>query len=131
MPTDFSQVYRSFSGVISAAERVEVGLKALAHRRAIAVHAAAQRRLPQAGEGKATGKTRAALHVVDDSSHKRFRVEVGDIPGRDPMVPVYLEFGTVGMNAKPFLRPASDENRAGYVREAERLAVDLITKGIG
>lgn len=131
MPTDFSQVYRSLNGLVSAAEHIEVELKALAHRRARAVHAVAQRRLPEAGQGKATGKTRAALHVVDDSAHKRFRVEVADIPGRDPMVPVYLEFGTVGMSARPFLRPAVDENREGYVREAEQLAVTLLKKGIG
>ena len=120
MPVDFSQVYRAFTGVAAAAENVESDIKAVAHRRAQAVHASAQRRLPTAGSTPtATGKMRAALMIVDDSAHKQFRVEVGDIPGRDPMVPVYHEFGTVGTFAQPFLRPAMDENRAGYLAEVE------------
>jgi len=130
MPTDFSQVYRFMSGLIREAERSESALKALAHRRALAVHRSAQNRLPQAGEGNATGKTRAALHVVDDSARKQYRVEVADIPGRDPMVPVYLEFGTVGMSARPFLRPAVDENRDGYRQDAERIIADLDQKAL-
>ncbi len=113
---DFSAVYRMQNGFLSEAERIEVDLKALAQRRAHAVLAGAQQRVPTA-----TGKTRAALHVVDDSAKKQFRVEVADIPGRDPMVPVYLELGTVGMSARPFLRPSVDENRDGYTHEATEL----------
>ncbi len=118
---DFSAVYRMQNGFLSEAERIEVDLKALAQRRASAVHSAAQNRLPRPGEKYATGKTRAALHIVDDSAKKQFRVEVGDIPGRDPMVAVYIEFGTVGTAARPYLRPSVDENRDGYTHEATEL----------
>lgn len=130
MAADVSEIRRAIAGLISAAERSEAELKALAHRRARAVHQSAQARLPQAGERHATGKTRAALQVVDDSGRKQYRVEVGDIPGRDPMVPVYIEFGTVGTPAQPFLRPALDENRDEYTREAEQLITDLTEKAL-
>lgn len=130
MPTDFSQVYRAMNSLLSAAERGEVELKALAHRRARAVHAGVARRMPQKGDTPtATGKMRAALHIVDDSARKRFRVEVADIPGRDPMVPVYYEYGTVGMSAHPAFRPAVDENRDGYLEDAERTITRLLEKG--
>lgn len=130
MPTDFSQVYRAMSGLLTGAERGEVELKALAHRRARAVHAGVERRMPKKGDTPtATGAMRGALHVVDDAARKQYRVEVADIPGRDPMVPVYYEFGTVETPAHPAFRPAVDENRDGYVQDAERTITGLLEKG--
>jgi HK97 gp10 family phage protein len=119
MPVDFSQVFRAFDGVAKAATQVEADIKAVARRRATAVQAAARRRLPSRGDTPyATGTMKAHLVVVDDIAHKQFRVEVEET-GRDPMIPVYHEFGTVGTPAHPFLRPALDENRDGYLAEAE------------
>lgn len=120
MSVDFSDITNFLKGVERAAVDVEADLKAAASRRAKAVHAVAHDRLPAKGETKyATGVMRDHLVIVDDSAHQQFRVEVSDIPGRDPMVPVYHEFGTVGTAARPFLRPAVDENRDSYIRDAE------------
>lgn len=120
MSADFSQLTNFLSDLERAAVNVESDLKAAAERRAHAVKAGAQSRLPSKGDTTyATGTMKAHVVVVDDSAHKQFRVEVEDVAGRDPLVPVYHEFGTVGTAAKPFLRPAVDENRDSYIKDAE------------
>ena len=121
MPVDFSAITRFFSGLDRAAVNVESDIKAAAGRRAKAIQVGIQRRLPGKGDTPyATGAERDHVVVVEDAAHKQFRVEVADIPGRDPMVVVYHEFGTVGTSAHPAFRPAVDENRDGYLKDAEQ-----------
>lgn len=122
MSADFSDILTFLRRVEGAAVNVEGDIKAAAARRAAAVHAVAYERLPGPGETPyATGVTRDHLVIVEDDAHKQFRVEVSDIPGRDPRVPAYHEFGTVGSAARPFLRPAVDENRDAYFKDAEQV----------
>jgi HK97 gp10 family phage protein len=116
---DVSQIVRAMNGIVTAAERVEVRLKPLAHRRAMAVRAAAQARVRVA-----TGATREHIIVVDDSSNRQFRVEVQDVPGRNPMVPVWIEFGTSKVPARPFLGPAVDESRTAFLADVEALTIE-------
>lgn len=131
MSVDVSGVRRAFSGLLSAAEQVETTLKTVAHKRARLVHAAAQGRLPSRGETPhATGWTRAHLVIVDDSANHQFRVEVQDSTMREPMLPVWIEYGTIDTAARPFLRPAADENRAGYLRDLDAALTHLLEKAI-
>jgi HK97 gp10 family phage protein len=129
MSVDFSQLTNFLRGLERAAINVEADLKAAAGRRARAVQAAAQSRLPRKGDTPyATGMMREHVVVVEDEARRQFRVEVEDIPGRDPLVPVYHEFGTVGTAAKPFLRPAVDENRDSYIADAERAVAQRLSE---
>ena len=131
MPVDLSQVTRAVSGLVSATERAEAMLKAVAHKRARLVHGGAQRRLPARGDTpRATGFTRAHLMIVDDSANHQFRVEVMDTTYREPMLPAWIEYGTKHMAARPFLRPAADENRDGYIRDLETALTQLLEKAI-
>lgn len=132
MATDFSEVYAAFAKFEQAGRDLdERALKAVARRRAQAVRAAAAQRLPGRGDTPhATGATRAALQVIEDTPRREYRVEVGPIPGRDPMVPVYIEFGTVGTPARPFLRPAVDENVDAYLRDIDATVTSVMEKAI-
>jgi hypothetical protein len=120
MSTDFSQLFAFLRGLDTAGANVEADIKAAARRRAEAIKSGIQQRLPGKGDTPyATGAEREHVVVVEDIEHKQYRVEVSDIPGRDPMVVVYHEFGTVGTSAHPAFRPAVDENRSGYLKDAE------------
>lgn len=104
------------NGLVSAAQRVESNLKTLAHRRARAVRDAVQRRVRVD-----TGKMRDAVVIVDNSANREFRVEPADIPGRNPMVPVWHEFGTSKMAARPAYGPAIDESRTAFLTEVDAM----------
>lgn len=119
MAADVSQIVRAMSGIVTAAERVEVRLKTIAHRRARAVREAIQRRVRVN-----TGAMRDGVVIVDDSAHHQFRVEPQDIPGRNPMVPVWHEYGTAKMPARPAYGPAIDESRPVFLAEVEALVVE-------
>lgn len=121
MAADVSQIVRAMNGIVTAAERVEVRLKALAHKRAMVVRASAQARVRVA-----TGATKEHIIVVDDSANRQFRVEVQDVPGRNPLVPVWIEFGTSKMPARPFLGPAVDESRTAFLTEVEAIATEEV-----
>ena len=120
MAADFSQVRQFLTGLVSATARVEGELKTIAHRRARAVQLAAQSKVRVR-----TGLTRESIVVVDDSANKQFIVEVRDMTGRMPMLPVWIEFGTRNMPARPFMGPALFESRDAYVKEAEALVAKI------
>jgi HK97 gp10 family phage protein len=82
----------------------------------------------------ATGMTRDRINVVEDEAHQQFWVGVGREAtnvleslgaGRNPMVPVWLEFGTRYMAPRPFMGPATEE-----AREPHRAAVDATLERI-
>jgi HK97 gp10 family phage protein len=66
-----------------------------------------------------TGQTKTRIVVVEQADKKQFSVEVEDIPGRNPMVPVWIEFGTRKMPAQPFMGPAADAERDQYRADGE------------
>ncbi len=116
MAVDVSAVRRFISGLVTAAQRVEGDLQTIAFRRARAVQAAARGRVRVA-----TGLTRISIIVVDDSANKQYIVEVQDMTGRMAMLPVWIEFGTKNMPARPFMGPSLFESRPAYLNEAEAL----------
>jgi len=99
---------------------VESDIKAAAGRRAQAIKGGIEKRLPRKGETPwATGAERDHVIVVERPDLKEYQVQIADIPGRDPLVVLFHELGTITTKAYPAFRPATDENREGYIRDAE------------
>lgn len=69
---------------------------------------------------------RDTYRIVPDEPRKQFKVEVGGTVL--PMLPVWLEFGTAYMSARPFLRPAADAEEAHYKQAMVTAAEAIVTK---
>ncbi len=61
-----------------------------------------------------TGKTAASIEIIDEEDKQQFVVWPKGNPDRPPNLPLWLERGTRYMTAKPYLRPAADEEDAHY-----------------
>lgn len=86
-----------------------------------------------------SGITRDSIVVTPHVEEKRYRVEVGAAPPhrRDdgdtaflPMLPVWLEFGTKEMGARPFMRPAGDAESERYIRDMTSAVNTLARRAI-
>lgn len=129
MSVDFSQLTNFLHGLETAAVNVEADLKAVAERHAHAIQSGIERRLPNKGETPwATGQERGHVVVVEDSEHRQFRVEISDIPERNPLADEYHEFGTKDSKAYPAFRPAADEQRASYIDDAEAVVAKRMSE---
>lgn len=133
-------------GVEQLPAAVQTAMRSVAHRTAQKVQALAQRRVPVA-----TGYTKDNIHITEEADRNQFTVDAGtDRPrvglalhrstrtGRTHtqkvtlnMLPVWLEYGTVKMSARPFMRPAAEESDAGYKRDMEIAAVTAGERTIG
>jgi HK97 gp10 family phage protein len=122
------------SGVEQLPRAVTLKLRAVAFRNAHRVKESAQRRVPVD-----SGYTRDNIHITEQEDRKQFTVDAGtDRPrvglalhtskrtGRQHtqrvtlnMLPVWLEYGTVKMRARPFMRPAAEEVQPAYTAETE------------
>jgi len=107
-----------------AGARLEAALRQTARTTAGKIRTGAQARV-RVG----TGQTKAAIRIVE--GHGQVRVEVADVPGRHPMVPVWLEFGTSKMPAQPFMGPALDAERAAYARAGEAANAKVLSEELG
>lgn len=105
--------------------RVEAALREVAATSAGRVQRSAKARVPKGPERK----TEQAIVVVEEAEKRQFRVQVNDVPGRNPMVPVWLEFGTSKMGARPFMGPALDEIRSTYTRDGEQAVANILNEG--
>lgn len=77
-------------------------------------------RIERAAQGRirvVTGKTRDAIRVR--LTDRGAVAEVQPVPGRPPMLAVWIEYGTVRQPARPFFGPAVDAERKEFAREAE------------
>lgn len=106
---------------------VTAALKAEARASADRVTAHAQALLRAQTHG--TGATADAIGVADDSAHQQFTVHVS--PGDRPAnLPLWLEYGTRFMVARPFMRPAAAAENDRYVQNmtaaAARTAQDVL-----
>lgn len=117
-----SQGYFKQTGVAETLKAIEefpeaetAALKAVAKVNAGRIHARARLLLAQQTHGE--GNTAAALKVSEDAPNRQFVVEFGLIRNRPAMLPVWIELGTVRMNARPFMRPAADAFRDKYRAE--------------
>lgn len=78
---------------------------------------------------KGTGDTAEAIRVVEDSDDQQFLVESKAPQGRPANLPKWLEFGTVKMSARSYMRPARENEDPRYAegmrRAVEKAALDV------
>jgi HK97 gp10 family phage protein len=120
--------------------RVTQALQRNAEEIAYRIQADARRLLQQQTRG--SGATANAIVVVQDVPNKQYRVEShapqqwwkrtrdGFLRQRDTPapanLPTWLEWGTARMSAKPYMRPAMDQNRARYEAGCEAAATGVV-----
>jgi HK97 gp10 family phage protein len=108
---------------------VTEALKQEAHASADRLAEAAKANLRSKTHG--SGKLADSIEVLDKSDEKKFTVNVPGGEGEDPMLGVYLEYGTKKMDARPFLRPARDAEEARYLRNMAAVATKAIKDLLG
>jgi len=78
-------------------------------------------RIAQEARGRVarrTGKTQSAISVTEEEHGAR--VFVGRVSGRNPNVPLYLEYGTKFMSARPFLFVSAMLEEGPHMKRVER-----------
>lgn len=79
----------------------------------------------------ATGRTQRSIRVREDLVHRAYHVEVGAHEGMPadqdwpPMLPVWIEYGTRFIPARPFMRPAIDAEQEPYRQRVERVSAQI------
>lgn len=85
---------------------------------------------------KDSGITADSIAVFPELDQKQYRVEVGPSPraGRTatlPNLPIWIERGTIHQPARPFMRPAAEEQQDRYIREMKAAALDGLAEALG
>lgn len=105
----------------------EAALKEVAHQTALREQATARALLR--GQQKTPAHALAdAIEVVEDLPHKRYLV-ISQPPADQPgNTPIWNEFGTRYMAARPYMRPANDTEQDRYRQEMEAASAEAATK---
>lgn len=83
-----------------------------------------------------TGVTRDSISVKPEPDRQLYAVGVfenkphiraGHRTATMPNIDIWLEFGTIHMHARPFLRPALDAENDRYVRDMKQAAEDVLS----
>lgn len=104
-------------------------LKAVA--RATAERILARERQLLSSQTHGAGNTADALFIEEDAANKQLIVRFGLIKKRPANIPVWLEYGTVQMTARPFIRPAADAEKERYRRDMEAASAAAGIKTFG
>lgn len=84
-----------------------------------------------------TGRTQRSIRVVEDLAHHAYHVEVGAHAGMPadrewpPNLPIWIEYGTRFIPARPFMRPAIDAEREPYRQRLDRVSAKLLQQVFG
>lgn len=134
------------AGIAQLPTRVTAALRAVAWRTSRRVYEGARSRV-----AVDTGYTRDNISVTEDAANQQFIVSAGtDRPrvrfslhrmtrsGRIHtqkvtlnMLPIWLEYGTRKMTARPFMRPAAEAESETYKREMEHAAIEAAREALG
>jgi HK97 gp10 family phage protein len=71
-----------------------------------------------------------AITVADDAEHHQVQVRSAPPPGQDRMLPMFVEYGTVKMSARPYMRPAADGVAAQYFFDVDKASTAVVRKAI-
>src|SRR5215471_9608594 len=110
-------------------DTVTAECKRLAHKWAKRVQLDAQRRLLSQTKGE--GNTAAALQIVEDLPNKQYIVGYGPIKSRPRNLPLWLEYGTIHMDARQHMRPAAEAAREGYAQEMKEATTAVVRDAFG
>jgi len=99
---------------------ISAALRGVAHLTAVRIRDGAKQRLLAQTAG--TGRTAAAIAVHEDDEQQQFRVESKAVRPAPANLPIWLEYGTVKMAARPYMRPAAEAQRDAYARASEAAA---------
>lgn len=77
-----------------------------------------------------SGATASAIKTISDPQHKQVIVSSVAPRGKPEKLPVYLEYGTVDMTARSYMRPAGDAEDPIYKRNMIAAAEQAVTKAL-
>lgn len=110
----------------SAVERlpadVTAALRAVAQETARRVQAGARARWAALRQGGEESQLANRITVTEDLPNKQFIVRSDAPPGRPDNVPLWIEYGTVKMPARPYFGPAVRAEDARYQRDSAAAA---------
>lgn len=87
--------------------RIEVAVNRTVNRAAEAIAEDVRRYAPVD-----TGAMRAGVSSTPAVGGRAYVTVSRNVPGEDPLIPVYVEYGTRHMDAQPFMRPAAYQKRS-------------------
>ncbi len=104
--------------------QVTAALKGVAHASALRIQSRARQILTSKihGHGPDRIRTVDAIVVIEEDARKQFVVTVQN--PENPNLGLWLERGTKHMEARPFMRPAGDEEDPRYKRDSLAAAHD-------
>ena len=108
--------------------RVREVSRGIARRTALQIQGRAQANL--LARTKGTGDTARAITVTEDVAGQQFVVESKAPPRKPANLPAWLEFGTVKMSPKRYMRDAEQAERAAYLRDMEQAIVAVVREAI-
>jgi hypothetical protein len=110
------------AAVVRFPEVVTARLKAVAGATAVRMRDRARSLWRAQRKGAIEFGVADAIRIREEADHKRFVVESLAPRGRPPMLPAWLEFGTVKMPARPYMRPTSAAEEPRYQSESAAAA---------
>lgn len=75
-----------------------------------------------------TRELAGAIVIREDLARKQYVVESGPPPGQAANVPIWNEYGTRFMRARPYMRPASDMETERYRADMDKASVSTVAE---
>ncbi len=72
-----------------------------------------------------------ALVLEEDAANQAFRVVSKPPAGQPQMLPVWIEYGTVKMPARPYMHPSAEGEIDRYRRDMEAASIEAVAKVLG
>ena len=101
---------------------VTLALRGVAWQSSRRIQEDAKRRLRAQTHG--TGKTADAIVVIEEAEEQQFVIASQGDAGDAANLPLWLEFGTVKMSARPYMRPSALAESDRYRQEMAKASGD-------
>ncbi len=80
--------------------------------------------------GPGYGILASGILAREDLPNRQYVVACAAPPGYPANLPIWVEFGTIHMPARPFMGPAARAESASYVSAVEAAAVDVVRQAL-